>query len=385
MKVYKPVLLAAHTLPIIGMVLMSPILPQIAEEFPHVSDISIQMLVTLPAICSLVFGQISGWLSNFVNKKNLILTGLLLFFIGGFGAYFITEFWQLFLCRLLVGVGIGLFLPVNLSLFSDYYTGDERTSSIGLSQAVNYLGGVLGTLFAGLIAATNWRNVFFINLVVAGVFLIDLIWLPSQKNRAEAANRKFQILPTRVYIYAVFAFLQMMVFYSCVTNFSARIMEAGQSNSFYASIGIACLYFGCFATGTVLLKMMRIFKKWIAVAAVSAMLIGFIFLFCGSHLLMLYLGILLVGLGDGIIIPYLYAKTADASPIEYNGQAMATVNFGVSIGQFVAPLFFAAVKNIVGGTVPSAGFAGISITLAVVLGIMVLYNVFASARTKSAK
>jgi len=96
MKVYKPVLLAAHTLPIIGMVLMSPILPQIAEEFPHVSDISIQMLVTLPAICSLFFGQISGWLSNFVNKKNLILTGLLLFLIGGFGAYFITEFWQLF-------------------------------------------------------------------------------------------------------------------------------------------------------------------------------------------------------------------------------------------------------------------------------------------------
>lgn len=56
-----------------------------------------QMLVTLPAICSLVVGQISGWMSNFAEKRHLILIGLILFGAGGLGGYAAAEFWQLFL------------------------------------------------------------------------------------------------------------------------------------------------------------------------------------------------------------------------------------------------------------------------------------------------
>lgn len=101
MKKYKLSILAVHSLGIVGFVLMSPVLPDVQAEYPNAGSVAVQMLVTLPAICSLVVGQISGWMSNFAEKRHLILIGLILFGAGGLGGYAAAEFWQLFLCRAL--------------------------------------------------------------------------------------------------------------------------------------------------------------------------------------------------------------------------------------------------------------------------------------------
>ena len=154
MKSYnKLAILAVQSLGIVGFVMMSPVLPDVQAEYPGAGSVAVQMLVTLPAVCSLVVGQISGWMSNFAEKRHLILTGLVVFGAGGLGGYVAAEFWQLFVCRVLVGVGMGLFYPVNLSLVSDLFEGRERTAMIGWTMEANYFGGAIGTVAAGFLAA----------------------------------------------------------------------------------------------------------------------------------------------------------------------------------------------------------------------------------------
>ena len=91
MKKYKLSILAVHSLGIVGFVLMSPVLPDVQAEYPNAGSVAVQMLVTLPAICSLVVGQISGWMSNFAEKRHLILIGLILFGAGGLGGKMIPS------------------------------------------------------------------------------------------------------------------------------------------------------------------------------------------------------------------------------------------------------------------------------------------------------
>lgn len=278
------------------------------------------------------------------------------------------TFGQLFWCRILVGVGMGIFVPVNMSLITDLYRGDARTGLIGTAQAVNYLGAAVGTVIAGVLAAGGWRSVFWVNLAAAAVFLADLKWLPAMRNDAGRATRKFQILPGKAYFYALCGMAQMLAFYSCVTNFAVRAKEIGHGGAVYAGVGIACLYVGCFLTGVTLMQLKKWLKRWMMETAVILMAGGFLLLCCVPELWALYAGIFLVGLGDGAIIPALMAYTADACPAEYGGQAMATMNLGVSLGQFAAPVAFAAVQAAVGGTTAGAGFMGGFAVLAVVAG-----------------
>lgn len=365
MKNYKPVILATQALPITGFVLMSPVLPAVAKEFPDAGSVAIQMMVTLPAVCSLLLGQLSGWLSNFMNKRKLILSGLILFIFGGLGAYFVGEFWQLFLCRILVGVGMGLFVPVNMSLITDFYEGSERTATIGRAQAANYLGGAVATVVAGLLAAASWRNVFLVNMAALFVLLLDFVFLPSRRNAADTVKKRYQILPKAVYLYSLASMAQMLVFYSCVTNFAARAQENGHTGAFSASLGIACLYVGCFLTGAVLVQLKKTFRRWLLEVAVAVMTCGFLLLFCAPQLWTLYLGIFLVGLADGTIIPALMAGAADAAPAAFSGQVMATVNLGTAMGQFAAPVFFAGIKAAAQTETAAGGFRGIFLALSV--------------------
>lgn len=383
MKSYnKLAILAVQSLGIVGFVMMSPVLPDVQAEYPGAGSVAVQMLVTLPAVCSLVVGQISGWMSNFAEKRHLILTGLVVFGAGGLGGYVAAEFWQLFVCRVLVGVGMGLFYPVNLSLVSDLFEGRERTAMIGWTMAANYFGGAIGTVAAGFLAASHWRSVFLVNLYVILVLAICVFFLPSHRNNVREAGRRYQLLPWRVYLLAVFAMAQMLVFYSCVTNFASRTQEMGRTQAIAASIGVAALYIGCFLTGMVLVRIQTAMGAWMVPAAVAAMALGFFGLTAADNLLVLYAGIFLVGLGDGVIIPSIMARTAEVCPAVYSGQAMATVNIGTSMGQFASPLFFAGIKMIRHTETAQSGFGGVCILLIAVTAVLVVRTAAGKTRRR---
>jgi len=151
----------------------------------------------------------------------------------------------------------------------------------------------------------------------------------------------------------------MVVFYSAVTNVSVKLTEIGISNTYTSSVGICILYLGCFLSGTILTKILAVLKKFTlpAVAAMSAL--GFIFMGIACNEIMLYVGLALVGLADGVIIPYIYALVAKHSPKEASGQAMATIVCFISIGQFLSPLGFQIIINVIGlGTIAS-GYVGV--------------------------
>jgi MFS family permease len=73
----------------------------------------------------------------------------------------VRGFWQLFLCRAMVGVGEAGYGPVSQALIAEYYEGRRRALAIGIYSVGMALGGVLGIWLGGLLAETyGWRLAF---------------------------------------------------------------------------------------------------------------------------------------------------------------------------------------------------------------------------------
>ena len=89
---------------------VSPVLGQIQEHYPDVNISLVQMLITAPALLSMLVAVLSGWLVLKISKKKLLLFASLVAGITGFLPYLSDSFGLLFFSRTFYGVGLGLAL-----------------------------------------------------------------------------------------------------------------------------------------------------------------------------------------------------------------------------------------------------------------------------------
>ncbi|WP_296598191.1 MFS transporter [Phenylobacterium sp.] len=121
-------------------------------------------------------------------SRTWIMTGALALW-SGFTALcgFATGFWQLFLCRMGVGVGEAGGVAPAYSLIADYFPKDQRARALAAYSFGIPIGSALGILFGGLIAhAIDWRAAF-IAVGVAGVMLAPIFRLVVKEPSREVA------------------------------------------------------------------------------------------------------------------------------------------------------------------------------------------------------
>ncbi len=88
-----------------------------------------------------------------------------------------TNFWQLFLARLGVGVGEAGGVAPAYSLISDYFPSNQRARALSVYSFGIPIGSALGILFGGYIASKiDWRFAFFA-VGIAGILVAPLFKL----------------------------------------------------------------------------------------------------------------------------------------------------------------------------------------------------------------
>lgn len=86
-----------------------------------------------------------------MNRKYLLMVGVVVWCAMTTGNGFVTTFVALFLLRLGLGVGEALVIPVSVSLISDYFDRNARARAISVYMAGPYLGAGLAFLVGGFI------------------------------------------------------------------------------------------------------------------------------------------------------------------------------------------------------------------------------------------
>ncbi|MDZ4777877.1 MAG: MFS transporter [Alphaproteobacteria bacterium] len=90
-----------------------------------------------------------------------------------------TNFTQMFLARMAVGVGEAGGVAPAYSIVSDYFPPDKRAGALGAYSFGVPLGSAIGIVFGGVIATVlDWRSAFFIvgglGILIAPIFLLTV-------------------------------------------------------------------------------------------------------------------------------------------------------------------------------------------------------------------
>ncbi|WP_404478049.1 spinster family MFS transporter [Novosphingobium sp. BL-52-GroH] len=121
---------------------------------------------------------IAGWVDK-GNRKAILLGSVILWSSATAGTGLAQDFWSLALARILVGVGEATAFPVALSMIADLFIVPRRPRAVAIFQTSNFVGVVLGSVAAGMLAAAHgWRWMFYLcGAAGAVVFLVILIGL----------------------------------------------------------------------------------------------------------------------------------------------------------------------------------------------------------------
>ena len=144
---------------------VAPALGTIREHFADQSGTLVQMIISIPALFIFLSSFIFPRLCRKFGARTLVMMGLILYVGGGCGAAAFDSIYIVLVFRALVGCGVGFIMPLSTGLLSFYYPPEELDRLMGLSSAMNQLGGAVATFIAGLLAAFSWRAAFMVYLM----------------------------------------------------------------------------------------------------------------------------------------------------------------------------------------------------------------------------
>ncbi|MDP2038539.1 MAG: MFS transporter [Ignavibacteria bacterium] len=130
-----------------------------------------------------VLGIPFGRFADKHSRKNLIVFGLTVWSLFSGLTGFTQGFWQIFLCRMMVGIGEASLGPAALSMLSDYFPLRMRatvqatfSSAIAIGTGVAFfLGGYISQLY-------TWRHAFYF-LGFPGIVLAIIVFFLKEPQR----------------------------------------------------------------------------------------------------------------------------------------------------------------------------------------------------------
>jgi len=160
----------------IGGSIVGPLIPILSDSF----KVSLEMLGTalsLNAFGLLIASVFSGTLSERLGRKNMLISGSILFTASFLGLYFSSNYIFFTISYLLFGLSWGTISINANSIISDSF--DLNRSSMIIKLNIGFM---LGAAFAPLILSgvlffnINWRYIFlFVSLANAIIFILILL------------------------------------------------------------------------------------------------------------------------------------------------------------------------------------------------------------------
>lgn len=140
-------------------------------------------LIAASSLIGIFFGSpIGGFLTDRFGRKQLFLLDICLFIVLGVMQAFVTEGWQLFVVRLLLGIAIGAEYSIGSSMLSEFVPAHGRGRRVSY-MLVFWYGGYLVSVVAayGLLGGLgwNWRWTLATSAIPALVVLGLRVGLPE--------------------------------------------------------------------------------------------------------------------------------------------------------------------------------------------------------------
>ena len=369
-------ILAASALPVMGVVLLSPIaqrLPAAVGTGP--GGISLAPLVlTAPALAIAVLSPMGGYLLDVVGRRVCFLAALLIYALLGTAPLWIDNPYAILASRFGLGATEAVILAATIALIGDYFSGPTRDRWVAYMMAVAALAATLFYIVGGILGAASWKAPFAAYGVSALIFLaaIPTIFEPDAAKRAQAnfvskeRTAQHPRLLWEMMVLLAATFVGSILFYIVPLQLGRFLEARGVGSTPQIGLLIAIAGLGN-PIGSFSFRFLRTLPFALLLGASTALAgLGLLLAALWQGVPLLVSGAFINQLGCGILCPLTMAATLRLAPVHRRGTSGGGWSTAFFVGQFFSPLAVLPIMSLdttSNGLLPLAGaniiFAGI--------------------------
>lgn len=355
---------------------IAPALDVIQAHFAGMNPLWVQMLVSVPALFIILTTFIFPRLTRRYTTRTLVLGALVVYILSGSLAFLINNIWLIMVLRALLGVSVGVLMPLSTGLLYHYFSQKHHARLMGISSSMNYLGAVVATLLTGLLSHIQWNYSFLVYLGGLVALIPCALFLPADRIGGQDNRRAGmkpaptgQIKATGGTYLIILMFLSMGTFFIYPTNYA--IQCAGDGYLVPAPlITVLMALMDCIAMliGMFFADIMGWLKEKIRFAAPVAFLLGYGALALFPQMEASIAGSVLVGIGSGLAIPLVFASVGRLYGPAAAPKLMPKLSAALYAAQFLVP-FIVSLLSLPLGSLPHRPYI-VALLMAVLLLIV---------------
>ncbi|MDE1164860.1 MAG: MFS transporter [Pseudomonas sp.] len=349
-------LLLGSCLPVLGAVLLAPVLPRMQVHFADTpgAAVLVPVALTLPALVVALLAPFAGMIADRTGRKPLLLVAMLLYTLCGTLPLWLDSLPAIVASRAGIGLAEAAIMTCCTALMGDYYSGGRRERLFALQMVATSLSAALFMAVGGHLGQDNWRAPFAL-YAVGLVFLplmALLLWEPRAQAASEVVGRR---MPWRG--------LAPLLGLALLAGLSLFIVPV-QAGYLLNLLGVDApqqigLTMGGNQVGVVLGALSfrligRARPSWLLLLAFAlAGSGGLLMAGAGSHTLV-SLAVFINGLGIGLMLPTLITRIMAQVDFSQRGRASGLFTAAIFAGEFVSPLVVLAMTAGVNSALPMA-------------------------------
>jgi multidrug resistance protein len=343
------------TIMMMGIGLVSPILPQYARTF-GVNMTLIGMLITIFGIARMIVDIPAGRLTDKVGRRPVLIIGPLILAIGSIGCGLAQNYWLFLSFRFIQGIGSAMYTTAAMVMLADISTEDNRGKLMSFYQGCILLGAGLGPTMGGFLAQYFGLRVPF--FAFAALAISASIWayfsLPESRPEKIYRQSKNQEVLLDSHQKAIknllrdpnFLLISLITFGVFITRQGAQnqilpLLSADRLGLNEGQIGFALTIVAVIQLVTIFISGRlsdRIGRKAVITPGCIIIAISLIMLSYTNSYSFLIFTCLIMGMGIGTCGPISSAYVADIIPKESYSVGMGTYRAISDLGFVIGPV-----------------------------------------------
>ncbi len=386
----KVSILSLSLLTVMAGAAMAPALGVIREYFSDEKTLFVQMIISMPAVFIFLTSFVFPKLAAEFRARTLLMIGLAFYTIGGSVAGVFNSIWLVLLMRALVGVGVGMIMPLSTGLLAFYFSPQEQEGLMGWSSAMNNMGGVIATLISGALATVSWRISFLVYLMGLISIVLCAAFMPNDKIQSddrEGDNEKqrgsadpSQNIPSAGqvfrsnYVYIIAMFLEMSTFFIYPANFAMVTARAGVIPEDLTAIIMAMMDLVAFFGGMLFVKVKAAAGGSTKFVAPILFVAGYVLLGVVGGWFGVLAGSVCVGFANGEGIPLIISEASKKMGRLAATTVMPLISAALYIAQFASPFIMSGVTAVAGDAVNLPYYWGAALAVIFLLWSVLIYS-----------
>ncbi len=314
----------------------------IAGIFPDRSLTTIQTVMNLANLLQPIFAIITALIVSRITKKWSVVIGVLIVGLSGvFAIFFHSEFWQLCMYSILIGAGMGCFIPIVVSIICDNFNEADTQRISGYQTSFINGGGLILSILAGLITSKVWFGGFILLVAIIPVAILAIIYIPQDKPivASKETGVKRSKPPFEAFYFGAVLFFYTLLYVVYTANISSLLAESKIGGPATSGLATGILMGGAAVMGFIFARVYNKFQALTLSVSFSMLFIGYLLIGIFSHSLpIILIGSAIAGASISLAMPSVIFSVS--KHVDETNSAISSIIFmtiAPGIGGFISP------------------------------------------------